>query len=84
MDPVSAYQKSLNIAVSFYANYEFILCTVFFATVFWLRNIHDEFNINKEIRRMSMTLYITDTLYVVSLLFFYDSVFVVLGFVQYI
>ena len=82
--PVDAYHKSLNISVGFYLNLEFILCTIFFGTVFWLRNIHDEFNINKEIRRMSIALYITDTLYVASLLFLYDTVFVVLGFVQYI
>jgi len=80
-DPVHRYHDSLSIAVFVYCGYEFILCTIFFGGVFWLRNIHDEFNINKEIRRMSMILYISDTLYIISLLYFYDTVFVILGFV---
>jgi len=37
--PVDAYHESLNIAVQFYANFEFIACTVFFSCVFWLRDI---------------------------------------------
>jgi len=81
--PVPAYHTSINLAVVALASYEFVLCSVFFACVFWLRNIHDEFSVSQEIKRMSLTLYLCDTLYIASLIFLYDTPFVVLGFVQY-
>ena len=64
-------------------NYEFLLCIMFFSCTFWLRNINDEFSINTEIRTMTTILFLTDALYMACIIYFYDSVFVVLGFCQY-
>ena len=77
------YQEEINGAVVTFINYEFVLCLLFFLCTFWLRNIKDEFNINTEIRAMTTVLYITDWLYITTLLTCYDSVFVVMGFIQY-
>ena len=65
------------------SNYEFVLCTLIFLCTFWLRNIKDEFSINFEIRAMTTCLFISDFLYIFTMIAFYDSVFVVLGFCQY-
>ena len=80
---MTAYHTAINIAVVVNYNYEFIMCTLFFGCVFMLRHIHDDFNINDELRKMSLTLYICDALYLTSLIFLYDTAFVVLGFAQY-
>ena len=77
------YYESINRAVGVAINYEFVLCTTFFFCTFMLRNIHDEFSINTEIRAMTTLLFITDTLYISCLIFFYDTYFVVLGFCEY-
>ena len=78
-----AYHTSINIAIQILANYEFVVLSALFACVWWLRNVNDEFNINQEIKRMSLTVYVCDLLYLSSLIFFYDTAFVVLGFCQY-
>ena len=80
---VESYENAVNIAIVVLSNYEFIVCTVFFACIFWLRHIHDEFNVNEELRRVSLTLFICDAFYFTSLMFLYNTPFVVLGFVQY-
>ena len=67
-----------------YVNYEFVLCTLFFLCTFWLRNIKDEFSINTEIRVMTTILFVSDFLYISSIILLYNTVFVVLGFIQYI
>ena len=81
---LSGYQTALDVATMTFINYEFILCTMFFICTFWLRNIRDEFNINTEIRATTTILFFTDFLYIATLLSAYNSVFVVLGFIQYI
>lgn len=78
-----AYHTSINIAIQILANYEFVVLSVLFACVWWLRNVNDEFNISQEIKRMSLIVYVCDLLYLSSLIFFYDTAFVVLGFCQY-
>jgi len=66
-----------------FSTYEFTFCTLFFLCTFWLRNINDEFSINTEMRAMTTLLFVTDFLYIGTLILFYDSVFVSLGFVEY-
>ena len=83
-DSLDDYHKAMNEAVLTYTNEEFILCTIFFWCTFMLRNINDEFSINSEIRAMTTILYVTDLAYISCLCLFYDSTFVVLGFLQYI
>ena len=81
---VEAYHNAINLAIMTYVNYEFIMCSLFFLCTFWLRNINDEFSINYEIRVMTTCLFVSNVLYICSLMFLYESTFVVLGFVQYI
>ena len=81
---VKGYEDSLNFAVACYINYEFILLTIFIVCTYKLRHIKDEFNINSELRVMTTLLLISDLLYISSILFLYDTVYVVLGFLEYI
>ena len=64
-----------------YVNYEFILLTLFFLCTFWLRNIKDEFSINTEIRAMTTILFVSDLVYISSIILLYNTTFVVLGFI---
>ena len=77
---IDEYHNSIDVAVCVWINYEFLLCVMFFTCTFWLRNINDEFSINTEIRTMTTVLFITDACYIASIIYLYDSVFVVLGF----
>ena len=81
---VKQYDSSLAYAVASYINYEFILLIIFIMCIFKLRHIKDEFNINSELRVMTTLLLISDLLYISSILFLYDTVYVVLGFLEYI
>ena len=74
----------MNVAVMTWVNYEFVLCSLFFVCTFVLRNIKDEFSINQEIRIMTVILFTTDFFYIASLIYAYNTYFVILGFVQYI
>ena len=80
---MTRYHASVNVAVLSYVNYEFIFCTMFFLCTFWLRNIRDEFSINSEIRLCVVILFTCDLLYISCLVLLYNSVFTVLGFLQY-
>ena len=68
----------------FFINYEFIICIMFFICIFVMRNIKDEFSINRELRAMAGTLFFTDSIYIGSLIFINNSKFVTLGGCQYI
>ena len=80
---IKPYHKSIDVAVLAFTNYEFVFCTLFALCTFWLRNIKDEFSINTEIRAMTTILFVTDLLYLASLILFQDTAFVMLGFIQY-
>lgn len=80
----SKYHQSIDLAVMTFVNYEFVFLTLFFLCTFWLRNIKDEFSINMEIRAMTTILFVSDLLYISSIILLYNTAFVVLGFIQYI
>lgn len=75
------YHASINQATMVFMNFEIVFCVLFLVSSWKLRNIQDEFCINKELRQMVITLFLTDAMYFTSLIFLYDTVFVVLGFV---
>ena len=78
------YYASQNVAMVFFINYEFLLCIAFFICIFIMRNIKDEFSINSELRSMTTMLFISDFLYIASLIFINNTNFVSLGGCQYI
>lgn len=80
---VDKYHSLIDSAIMTFSTYEFVFCTLLFLCTFWLRNINDEFSINTEIRAMTTMLFITDFLYLGTLILFYNSAFVSLGFVEY-
>lgn len=57
---------------------------IFFFAYYSIRHVDDQFNINREMKVAIVTKFIVDNLYIACLLFFFNSVFVVLGFVEYI
>ena len=57
---------------------------IFIICEFKLRHINDEFSINRELRMVTVMLVISDLLYISSILYLYDTVFDVLGFIEYI
>jgi len=83
-DSVDQYENILAVTVICYINYEFLLLLVFILCVYRLRHIRDEFNINTELRAVTTILFFSDMFYIGSIIFLYDTVFDVLGFVEYI
>lgn len=81
---IEAYHKSIDTAISTFTNTEFIVCSIFFVFTFYLRNINDEFSIGTEIRAVTTLLFVSDFCYIATLILFYDTVFTILGFIQYI
>jgi hypothetical protein len=59
----------------------FVYNNVFFFAYYPMREVEDHFKITKELRITITTLFITDFLYLGSLIWFYESAFVILGFV---
>lgn len=57
---------------------------VFFACLYMLRDIEDQFNINRELKEVIVFKFFADFLYAGSLIFMHESFFVVLGFGEYI
>jgi hypothetical protein len=55
----------------------------FISCLYTLRHIEDQFNITREMKTMICVKFIADFLYAGTLIFFYDSAFIVLGFGEY-
>lgn len=78
-----AYQNELYNAFIWYTVSEATYNMVFFASYFTLRDVETNFRITRELRITIICKFIIDFLYGASLLYLYDTAFVVLGFAEY-
>ena len=67
-----------------FLNMESIYNIIFFYCLFRIRNITDEFNISSELKSMIIMKVLTDIFYAGTMIFLYDSPFIILGFGEYI
>ena len=58
---------------------ESLLNIVFFLMMFLNRNVKDEFKMNRELRTMTVWRYLSDVAFIIPIVFFPNSPFVVLG-----
>jgi hypothetical protein len=63
--------------------FEGIFNVIFIYCLYLLRHIEDQFNINRELKTLLWVKLPVDFLYAGTLIFFYDSTFIVLGFGEY-
>jgi hypothetical protein len=80
----TVYYNTLSSAMEMFLNMEYIYNIIFFYCLFRIRNITDEFNISNELKSMITIKVLTDLAYAGSMIYLYDSPFIILGFGEYI